>query len=94
MKYIKLVDYTQIRKLFCDRTDKNNFWIRFKMTKFFISDGMVVDEVHEVISFRRCKWLEKKLFNTKKAKLISKNTSIKYSSSRFMEKQGKMLKME
>ena len=30
------------------------------MTKFFISDGMIVDELHhEVISFRQCKWLEK-----------------------------------
>ena len=66
MKYIKLVDYTQIRKLFCDRTDKNNYLIRFKMTKFFISDGMIVDELHhEVISFRRCKWLEKN-FSTHK----------------------------
>ena len=57
MKYIKLVDYTQNRKFFCERTDEKNYLIRFKMTKFFISDGMVVDEVHEVISFRRCKWL-------------------------------------
>ena len=49
MKYIKLDDYTQINKLFCDRTDKNKYLIYFKMTKVYINFGMVLDEVHEVI---------------------------------------------
>ena len=38
-KYIKLDDYTQNRKLFCDRTDKNKYLIHFKMTKVYINIG-------------------------------------------------------
>ena len=29
------------------------------MLKFYIRHGMVVDKVHEIISFKQCKWSEK-----------------------------------
>ena len=37
------------------------------MLKFYIRHGMVVDKVHNVISFKQSKWLEKYIsFNTQK----------------------------
>ena len=35
--------------------------------KLYVRHGMVVDKVHEIGSFKKCKWLEKyKNFNTQK----------------------------
>ena len=37
------------------------------MLKFYVRHGMVVDKVHNIISFRQSKWLEKYInFNTQK----------------------------
>ena len=37
------------------------------MLKFFVRHGMVVDKVHEIISFRQSRWLEKYInFKTQK----------------------------
>ena len=37
------------------------------MLKFYVRHGMVVDKIHEKISFKQSKWLEKYLnFNTQK----------------------------
>ena len=37
------------------------------MLKFFVRHGMVVEKVHEIISFKQSKWLEKYInFNTQK----------------------------
>ena len=37
------------------------------MLKFYIRHGMIVDKVHEIISFKQSKWLEKYIsFNTQK----------------------------
>ena len=39
------------------------------MLKFYVRHGMVVDEVHEIISIKQKKWLEKYInFNTQKQK--------------------------
>ena len=56
---MKPVNYTQNRKLIYDWTDKKNYFIHYRMLKFYLRHGMVVDKVHEVISFRQTKWLEK-----------------------------------
>ena len=53
------------------------------MLKFFIRHGMVVEKIHEIISFKQNKWLENySSFNTKKnemeLKMILRKTSIKY----------------
>ena len=45
--------YTQNKKLFCDWTDETNYLIHNRMLKVYIRHGMLVDEVHEVISFRQ-----------------------------------------
>ena len=42
------------------------------MSKFYVRHGMVVDEVHEIISFKQSKWLEKiHFFITRKKNLAT-----------------------
>ena len=58
MKEIKPETYTQSRKLLCDWSDKKNYLVHYSMLKFFVRHGMIVDKVHEIISFKQSKWLE------------------------------------
>ena len=67
MKVIKPDTYIQTKKLICDWSDKKNYLIHYRMLKFYIRHGMVVDKVHNIISFKQSKWLEKYIsFNTQK----------------------------
>ena len=67
MKTIKPDTYTQTEKLICDWSDKKSYFVHYRMLKFFVRHGMVVDKIHEIISFRPSKWLEKKIkLNTEK----------------------------
>ena len=67
MNEIKPKKYTKSRQLLCDWTDKKKYLIHYRMLKFYVRHGMVVEKVHEVISFKQSKWLEKYIsFNTKK----------------------------
>ena len=67
MKEIKPDTYIQTKKLICDWSDKKNYLIHYRMLKFYIRHGMIVDEVHNIISFKQSRWLEKYIsFNTQK----------------------------
>ena len=67
MKDIIPDTYTQNKKLICDWNDKKNYLIHYRMLKFYVRHGMIVDKVHDVISFKQSKWLEKCIkFNTQK----------------------------
>ena len=67
MKEIKPDTYIQSSKLICDWSDKKNYLIHYRMLKFYIGHGMIVDKVHNIISFRQIRWLEKNInFNTQK----------------------------
>ena len=55
MKQIKPEKYTKIEKLICDCTDKKDYVIQNWMLKFYVRHGMVVDKVHEIISFEQNK---------------------------------------
>ena len=59
MKTIKPDTYTQTEKLICDWSDKKNYLIHYRMLKFYVRHGMIVDKVHEIMSFKQSKWLEK-----------------------------------
>ena len=59
MKKIQPDFYTQTKKLICDWTDKKNCLILYKLLKFYVRHGMIVDKVLSVISFKQEKWLEK-----------------------------------
>ena len=67
MKEIKPDTYIQTKKLICDFSDKKNYLVHYRMLKFYIRHGMIVDKVHHIISFRQSRWLEKYIsFNTQK----------------------------
>ena len=67
MKEIKPDTYIQTSKLICDWSDMKNYLIHYRMLKFYIRHGMIVDTVHEIVSFKQSKWLEKYInFNTQK----------------------------
>ena len=67
MKEIKPENYAKSKKLICDWTDKENYLVHYRMLKFYVRHSMVVDKIHEVISFKQSKWLEKYInFNTQK----------------------------
>ena len=67
MKEIIPNTYTQNKKLISDRSDKKNYLTHYRMLKFYLKHGIIVDKVHEIISFRQNRWLEKYLnFNTQK----------------------------
>ena len=59
MKEIIPDAYIQNKKLICDWSDKKNYLIHYRMLKFYVRQGMIVDKVHEIISFRQSRWLEK-----------------------------------
>ena len=67
MKEILPDTYTQNKQSICDYSNKKNYLIHYRMLKFYIRHGMIVDKVHEIISLRQSRWLEKyKSFNTQK----------------------------
>ena len=67
MKSIKPENYTKSKKLICDWTDKKKYLIHYRMLKFYIRHGMIVEKIHEIISFKQSRWLECYIsFNTRK----------------------------
>ena len=67
MKEIKPDTYIQTKKLICDCSDKKNYLVHYRMLKFYLRNGMIVDKVHNIISFKQSRWLEKyRNFNTQK----------------------------
>ena len=67
MKEIKPDTYIQTKKLICDWSDKKNYLVHYRMLKFYLRHGMIVDKVHNIISFKQSKWLEKYMnINTQK----------------------------
>ena len=67
MKTIKPDTYTPTKKLICDWSDKKIYLIQYKILKFYVRHGMIVDKVQILISFRQSRWLEKYMnFNTQK----------------------------
>ena len=55
------------KKIICDWFDKEKYLFDYRLLKFYVRHGMVVDKVKEVISYKQSKWLEKYIiFNTQK----------------------------
>ena len=66
MKEFKPNAYIQTKKLICD-WDKKNYLLHYRMLKFYLRHGMIVDKVHNVMSFKQSRWLKKYInFNTQK----------------------------
>ena len=67
MKKIKPKSYIKSKKLICDWTDKKKYLIHYRLLKFYVRHGMIVERIHEIISFKQTKWLESYIsFNTQK----------------------------
>ena len=67
MKEIKPDTYIQTKKLIRDFSDKKNYLVHYRMLKFYVRHGVIVDKVHNIILFRQSRWLEKYInFNTQK----------------------------
>ena len=67
MKKIKLKNYATAKKETCDWTDKKIYLIQYRMSKFYVRHGMIVDKIQEMISFKQSKLLERyKSFITQK----------------------------
>ena len=79
MKEIKPDTYIQNRKLICDFSDKKNYLVHYRMLKFYLKHGMIVERVHNIISFKQSRWLEKYInFNTQK-----RNQAVNYFEKDF-----------
>ena len=52
MKTVKPDTYTQTEKLIYDWSDKKNFLVHYRMLKFYVRYGMIVEKVHSVSSFK------------------------------------------
>ena len=59
MDEVKPNNYPQNEKLICDWTDKKKYLVHYRMLKLYIRHGMIVDKVHEILSFKQNKLLEK-----------------------------------
>ena len=59
MNELKPDTYIQTSKLICDWSDKKNYLIHYRLLKFYVRHGMKVDKVHDIISFKQSRWLEK-----------------------------------
>ena len=67
MKKIKPKNYTKSKKLICDWTDKKKYLINCRMLKVYVRHGMIDVKIHEIISFKQSKWLERYIsFKTQK----------------------------
>ena len=67
MKEIKSNTYAQTKKILCDWSDKKNYLVHYRLLKFYVRQGMKVERVHSLISFKQSMCLEKYIcFNTQK----------------------------
>ena len=59
MNETKPKHYIQNKKLICDWTDKKRYVTQYRIIKFYVKHGMIVDKFHGIISFKQSMWLEK-----------------------------------
>ena len=71
---MKPKNFTKAKKLICDWPDKKNYLFHYKIIKNYFRHGVIVDKIHEIISFKQSKWLEKYIiFNTQKQNKAKKD---------------------
>ena len=59
LKYIKAKNYTKTKKLICNWSDRKERLIDYRMLKFYVGYGLIVEKFHKINSFKQKKWLEK-----------------------------------
>ena len=94
LKKIKPKNYITSRKLTCDWADEKNYLIPYRMLKFYIRHGMVIDKVHEVKLFKQSKRLKKFIsFNTQKRNRAKNDFEINFFQLLVKAAFGKLIKM-
>ena len=91
MKEIKPQNYTKLKKLGSDWTDKKNYLVHYRMLQFYVRHGMVGEKIHEIISFKQNKRLEKFIFETQRRNKVKNEFGkdfMNYLTTHFMEKQS------
>ena len=79
MNEIKGDNYIQCKKLICDWSNKKNYLVHYRMLKFYVRHGIMVDKVHEIISFKQSNWLEKYIdFHAKKRAAANNDFEIEF----------------
>ena len=58
---MKPKNYTKSKVLICDWSDKQKYLIHYRMLKFDVRHGMLVEKIHEIILLKQSKWLEKSI---------------------------------
>ena len=67
MKKIKHKSYTKSKKLLSDWLEKKKYLNHYRTLKSYKRLGMLVEKIHEIVSSKQSKWLEKCFsFNTQK----------------------------
>ena len=93
LKKIMPKNCAKAKKLICDCTDKKNYLVHYRMLKFYVRHGMIVDKIHEINSFEQSKWLEKFIYfitqKRKKAKMDFEQEFHKNLITHFMERHWK-----
>ena len=54
----KLKTHTPTTKLISDWCDKKKYLIHYRVLKFYVEHGMIVDKNYEITSFKQSKWLK------------------------------------
>ena len=58
IKKIRPKKYTKAKKLLCDWTVEKKSLIPYRMLKFYVKHGMIVEKILEIISFKQSKCLD------------------------------------
>ena len=59
MNKIKPKNYTKSKRLICDWPDRKKYLTQYRMLKFYVRHGMIVEKIHEILSFKQNKWKDK-----------------------------------
>ena len=102
MKKAKPKNYTRSKTLICDWNDRKRYLILYRMLKFYVRHGMVVEKVHEIISFKQSECLEKYIsFITQKRNRAKNDFEkdffkllVNAAFGKFLEIVGKSLELE
>ena len=65
--------YTQNKKVISDWTDEKKYLIHYRMLNFYVRRGMIVAELHEIISFKQSERLENYIAFNKQKRNEAKN---------------------
>ena len=78
MKEHKPDHYKPHNKLMCDQNAEKCYKLHYKNLKFLIRMGMIVEKIHELISFNQCCWLKKQTGYCSEKRAQAKTDSINF----------------